>query len=481
MVKDINANLQCSNGDQGDSRPRGLANVGGTLLFRACGGPDNGTTNGFELWKSNGTEAGTTLVKDINTNAADHNGDSYPSRPIDVGGTAFFTATDGTDDDPTAGGTQHGYELWKSASPFTDATLVKDINLASNSSPGSFFDAGGTLIFSANDGTNGRELWKSTDGTGTNTTRVEDINTTPSVTDSSYPGEFADFGGTLFFSATDGVNGQELWTTGPFDAANTTLFKDLDPSGDSDPYYFTNVGGTLFFTAYDASNGRELWSSNGTPTGTTFFKDVNPGAGGSYPYYPSSVGGTLFFTAFDTTSGRELWSSDGTATGTTLVKDINPGNPLPSNYGPYNFTDINGTRFFAANDGNGYELWKTVPASPAGPAAPISNQFSVAGKKGNKKKGTVQYTFNLPGGGVLSEKQAGNLSAEAVASKGSVIKPTSVSAAGAGPVKITIKPNKAGKSILAQKGKLRVSVKFTFTPTGGSPGSQTLKVLLKLA
>jgi ELWxxDGT repeat protein len=267
----------------------------------------------------------------------------------------------------------------------------------------------------------------------------------------------------------------------------TALVKDINTNpltggpyypGGSAPYYLTNVDGTLLFSANDGSNGRELWSSDGTGTGTNLVKDINPGTDGSDLYYPAAIGGTLFFDARTASSGRELWSSDGTATGTTQVKDINPGSG--DGY-PTNLTDVNGTLFFAANDGSGYELWKTVPASPAGPAAPISNQFSVAGKKGNKKKGTVQYTFNLPGGGVLSEKQAGSLSAEAVASKGSVIKPTSVSAAGAGPVKITIKPNKAGKSILAQKGKLRVSVKFTFTPTGGSPGSQTLKVLLKLA
>ena len=37
------------------------------------------------------------------------------------------------------------------------------------------------------------------------------------------------------------------------------------------------------------------------------------------------VNGTLFFAADDGVHGRELWKSDGTAAGTVLVKDINPG------------------------------------------------------------------------------------------------------------------------------------------------------------
>ncbi len=40
--------------------PAGLTNINGTLFFGVWDG-----TNGTELWKSDGTAAGTTLVKDI--------------------------------------------------------------------------------------------------------------------------------------------------------------------------------------------------------------------------------------------------------------------------------------------------------------------------------------------------------------------------------------------------------------------------------
>jgi ELWxxDGT repeat protein len=53
LARDINPS--------GSSYPDYLTNVGGTLFFAA----DDGT-HGNELWRSDGTGAGTRLVKDIN-------------------------------------------------------------------------------------------------------------------------------------------------------------------------------------------------------------------------------------------------------------------------------------------------------------------------------------------------------------------------------------------------------------------------------
>jgi len=115
------------------------------------------------------------------------------------------------------------------------------------------------------------------------------------------------------------------------------------------------VNGTLFFSASDGTNGTELWKSNGTEAGTVLVKDIYYPGGSSSPVYLTDVNGVLFFRANDGTNGIELWKSDGTEDGTVLVKDIYPG---ASGSSPLFLTDANGTLFFSANDGtHGAELW----------------------------------------------------------------------------------------------------------------------------
>ena len=93
-----------------------------------------------------------------------------------------------------------------------------------------------------------------------------------------------------------------------------------------DPPDLTAVGGTLFFTADDGVHGRELWKSDGTKAGTVLVKDITPRRRCQRlrPVPLTDVGGTLFFTADDGVHGEELWKSDGTKAGTVLVKDISP-------------------------------------------------------------------------------------------------------------------------------------------------------------
>jgi ELWxxDGT repeat protein len=93
-------------------------------------------------------------------------------------------------------------------------------------------------------------------------------------------------------------------------------------------------------------------------------KDIWPGSEGSLersvdnatPGEFTNVNGTLFFTANNGTNGWELWKSDGTRTGTVMVKDINPGEGssfdktrFSLSYG--DLINVNGTLFFSASDG----------------------------------------------------------------------------------------------------------------------------------
>jgi ELWxxDGT repeat protein len=307
--------------------------MGSTLFFRASDG-----TNGYQyqLWKSDGTDAGTVMVKDICP---------YADCFTVMGSTLFFSADDGT----------NGYELWKSDGTEGGTAMVKDINVSGSSEPIALTVVGSTLFFVANDGTNGCELWRS-DGTGAGTVMVKDINPLGSSLFSAdmAPNALAVMGSTLFFKATDGTHGYELWKSDATDAG-TVMVKDINPSGLSSPYCLTVVDGTLFFFASDGIHDFELWRTNGTDAGTTMIKDINP-SGSSNPSLLTVVGSTLVFAATDGTRGYELWSSDGTDAGTVMVRDINPGSGSSS---PRCFVPMGSTLFFSANDGtHGFELWK---------------------------------------------------------------------------------------------------------------------------
>src|SRR4029450_4072584 len=123
--------------------------------------------------------------------------------------------------------------------------------------------------------------------------------------------------GTVFFSADDGVNGREPWKSDGT-PEGTVMLADLAPgSVGSDAVNFTNVNGTVFFTASGPTT-TGLWKTDGTEAGTV---QVRSGFLGSVASLPN-VNGTLFFVANDGVNGVEPWKSDGTTAGTVLVKNI---------------------------------------------------------------------------------------------------------------------------------------------------------------
>ena len=100
----------------------------------------------------------------------------------------------------------------------------------------------------------------------------------------------------------------------------------------------------------------ELWKSDGTETGTVMVKDIGPGSSGSSPSNLTNIDGTLFFTAGGG-HGWELWKTDGTEAGTVVVTEIYASDWFNT---PNNLTNVNGTWFFSANSAP-YEggLWTT--------------------------------------------------------------------------------------------------------------------------
>jgi ELWxxDGT repeat protein len=334
--------------------PNALVGVNNTLYFFA-----NDSLHGNELWKSDGTQAGTALVKDIRTGRDG----VFFSYVVNFNGTLLFSI----DNYPL-----HGDELWKSDGMDANTVPIKVINQNPSGihSWPDFTTFGQMVLFVADDSLHGVELWK-TDGTASGTVMVKDIYPGPS---SGWPGSLTVCNGTLCFSADDGIHGEQLWRSDGTEAG-TTMIKVIPasfPIHGSLPFYLTAAGGKLFFSAVDSIHGFELWKSDGTDSGTVLVKDIQPGvlnglsdvmAGGEEPFF--GVNGMLFFPASDGVHGFELWKSDGTEAGTVMVKDINPGwgSSLDATFYDWlepQFAAMNNVLYFVADDGvHGPELWKS--------------------------------------------------------------------------------------------------------------------------
>ena len=191
-----------------DSDPTGLTPAGGTLFFRADDGPAD-----RNLWKSDGT--GASLVADTNPG-----GGVAPIELINLNGTLLYQGTDGG----TAG--KHGVELWRSDGTVAGTVMVKDINPGTGDSyPGRMTKVGNYVVFVATQtglAPVNSELWR-TDGTTGGTAIVEDIRAGAGGLDTTPPPEFAVLGASVLFGANDGTDGTELWKAVDTIAPQTTI------------------------------------------------------------------------------------------------------------------------------------------------------------------------------------------------------------------------------------------------------------------
>jgi ABC-type phosphate transport system substrate-binding protein len=113
--------------------------------------------------------------------------------------------------------------------------------------------------------------------------------------------------------------------------------------------------------------------------------------------------------------------------------------------------------------------------TPPPPAAQPSNAFSVPRTTISSGTGAATLSVKLPGAGRL-ELLGSAKSGRKTIKVGRVV----LTATKAGTFKLTLKPSTAAKRLLRKKGRLKVTLKLTFTPNGGTAKSSSRTVTLKL-
>jgi ELWxxDGT repeat protein len=302
----------------------------------------NDGMHGQEIWRSDGTEDGTFLLKDI---AAGSEGLPNPPLFAALGNKTYFGL----------GRSFSSFELWETDGSSDGTKLVKSISGPGYSSQNEFVAAGGKIYFFAYDQINSKELWVS-NGTTVGTKVVKDIST-------GTPRYLVAMGNKVAFFHDSGFN---FWVSDGT-AAGTKMLKAI---GSPTAFGGSTIAATpigFFFGADDSINGYELWFSDGTEAGTNLVKDIYPGGGGNFGTDLKSVGGKenfafyngkFYFVGNTPDQGQELWFTDGTEAGTALLKDASPG--TNSSTIGNGFVAYKDKLYFSSQTYNGgNELWVT--------------------------------------------------------------------------------------------------------------------------
>ncbi len=330
LLKDINPDSLFG---ERNGFPFHLTNFCGDLYFASEEG-----LNGVELWKSQGTNQTTQLVKNINKEAFEG------SFPVIIGvanGRLILNA-----------GTRNlGDELWASDGTKKGTVLLKDIGPGSEGIVMSYSVVSNNLLFftTSTEGS-GMLLW-TTDGTANGTSQPLKMNAKNPI--NFLLSGMVPFKDGVIYSMNSRQDGSEIWKSNGTANGTVRLINYCNQNCLSNLSDLCVVNGFVYYTV----NNEELWKSDGTKQGTTRIK-ILPKIPSTYR--PSSlieVNGTLYFTHNENVQFNTLWKSDGTSAGTVLVKDMNDGLTIRE---IDNLTSMNDKLYFTTSSGmSHYSLWKS--------------------------------------------------------------------------------------------------------------------------
>ena len=308
--------------------------------------------HGVELWKTNGTTMGTTMVKDAEPGA----GSSNPGNFVTVGSVAYYTATTGAS----------GSELW-----VTDGTS-SGTHLVSEFAPGPLSSSavvvgtlGSHILVAGYDGSTGPHLWSIdstsaapvllaatlasglahpniiavggngkayfaeldsnsgasvgvTDGTAAGTHALTDLGSGYS---NEFPRSFVEIGNYVYFINSIDATGSQLFRIRETDDAQEQITSGLnieDYSSVEQP--LVPLGNLVLFVAMNGGV-EQVWRSDGTSGGGTFpLVAFNSALGNSYlPPRFTKLGSRVIFLTNTDSAGPSLFATDGSVAGTAII------------------------------------------------------------------------------------------------------------------------------------------------------------------
>ena len=306
---------------------------------------------GKELWVSDGTSAGTHLLRDIKVGPES----STPYNLTLLDGVVYFQA--------------NSHQIWRTDGTSAGTYVMVDNNLITN--PFNYVKTKDFIFFT--EGATGfkccKKLWRMNLNANSEN-RVTPENNFESVEN---PIVFDYDENLILFNAKTKANEWAIWQT---NGGVSLMIIDLTPKkSDAIPLQGAKlIGSEIYFIGFTTEFGSELWKTKGTFDTTEMIKDIyvdenyfnSSGIGGDFLKFGSKV----YFTARDNSHGYEVWKTDGSEDGTQMIKDINTGN---NNTGgrPQYLTEFNGSLYFTQSDSKNSRIWKTN-GTPSGTVSVIN-------------------------------------------------------------------------------------------------------------
>lgn len=293
-------------------------------------------TNGKEIWKTDGTPAGTMMLKDVKAGT----GSSQTAGFCKIPSTTLFIAqsiglesklwkTDGT----TAGTEQI---------PVAEPFYIVNQDMAK---------LGNKVIFFAHNTVDGYEPYVS-DGTAAGTFMLKNINPTGnSLTTQAMGLHLKMTDKYCFFIANNGTT-NALWRTDGTIDGTIEVIPNVT-NGISDAGYSSSDAENLWFINYLGNNAsQQLYKSNGTVEGSSLVHSTL-----SYPQNLTTYKGAAWFQSKDIAAlfNAEVWRSDGLNVNTGLALDIAS---LSASSDPYAFFELNNKLYFFGKNGSTHNLYQ---------------------------------------------------------------------------------------------------------------------------